>query len=160
MIAASELLHRMGPADKVALVMVPQPGQRIEFTNDIEEVKRGLSRITGRRQTRIRTVRLSFDEAQAVERNEQRVIASILERECAHRYDATCPEQVRTEAGDVLDENRERIMMTLSNLSGLADSLAGVDGPRRSCSSRPDWASRRARSRAIKEVARRAAERG
>ena len=75
MIAASELLHRMGPADKVALVLVPQPGQRIEFTNDIEEVKRGLSRITGRRQTRIRTVRLSFDEAQAVERNEQRVIA-------------------------------------------------------------------------------------
>ena len=130
MIAASELLHRMGPADKVALVLVPQPGQRIEFTNDIEEVKRGLSRITGRRQTRIRTVRLSFDEAQAVERNEQRVIASILERECAHRYDATCPEQVRTEAGDVLDENRERIMMTLSNLSGLADSLAGVDGPK------------------------------
>lgn len=130
MIAASELLHRLGPADKVALVMVPQPGQRIEFTNDIDEVKRGLSRITGRRQPRFRTVRISFDEAQAVERNEQRVIAALMERECAHRYDASCPEQVRTEAGDVLDENRERIQMTLSALSGLADSLAGVDGPK------------------------------
>ncbi len=130
MIAASELLHRLGPADKVALVMVPQPGQRIEFTSDIEEVKRGLSRITGRRQSRVRTVRVSFDEAQAVERNEQRVIATLMERECAHRYDASCPEQVRTEAGDVLDENRERIQMTLGALSGLADSLAGVDGPK------------------------------
>lgn len=130
MLAASELLNRLAPADKVALVMVPQPGQRIEFTNDIEDVKRGLSRITGRRQSRFRTVRVSFDEAQAVERNEQRVIAALMERECAHRYDASCPEQVRTEAGDVLDENRERIQMTLSALSGLADSLAGVDGPK------------------------------
>lgn len=130
MLAASELLHRLGPADKVALVMVPQPGQRIEFTSDIEEVKRGLSRITGRRQSRVRTVRVSFDEAQAVERNETRVIEALMERECAHRYDASCPEQVRTEAGDVLDENRERILMTLGALSGLADSLAGVDGPK------------------------------
>jgi len=130
MMAASDLLHRLGPADKVALVMVPQPGQRIEFTNDVEEVKRGLSRITGRRQSRARTVRVSFDEAQAVERNEQRVIAALMERECAHRFDASCPEQVRTEAGDVLDENRERILMTLGALSGLADSLAGVDGPK------------------------------
>lgn len=130
MLAASELLQQLGPADRVALVTVPQPGQRIEFTSDIEEIKRSLTRVVGRRQSRFRTVRISFDEAQAIERGEDRTYAELLERECAHRYDETCPDQVRSEARDVLDENRERIQVTLSALSGVADSLASIDGPK------------------------------
>jgi VWFA-related protein len=130
MMSVAKLLEQMGPSDQVALVAVPQPGQRIEFTRDLESVKRGLSRVTGRRQMRVRTVRVSFDEALAYEQGNQTTMQQVLERECFYRSDEGCPNQIEVEYREVLQENRERIHATLTNLSGLADSLAGIDGPK------------------------------
>ena len=125
------MLGRLGPSDRVALVAVPQPGQRVEFTADIDDVTRGLARITGRRQSRIRTVRVSFDEAQGFEQRNQVVMDEVYDRECRSRsIDATCAEQLAQEARDVLVETRERTTTTLTHLSGLFDSLVGIDGPK------------------------------
>ena len=129
--SAAKLLGRLGPSDRVALVAVPQPGQRVEFTTDIEDVTRGLGRITGRRQSRIRTVRVSFDEAQGFEQRNQIVMDDVYDRECRSRsIDASCAEQLAQEARDVLVETRERTTTTLTHLSGLFDSLVGIDGPK------------------------------
>lgn len=130
MMSVANLLKQMGPADRVALVAVPQPGQRVEFTTDVEWIKRSLEKITGRRQSRVRTVRVSFEEAQAYEVGNTLVMQEVLERECLYRSDESCPAQIDAEYRDVLEENRERIQGTLSALSGLADSVAGIDGPK------------------------------
>ncbi len=115
----------------MALVAVPQPGQRVEFTDDVDDVTRALGRITGRRQSRVRTVRVNFEEAQGFERRNQVVMDNVFDRECRSRsIDATCGEQLQNEAIDVLVETRERALTTLTNLSGLFDSLAGIDGPK------------------------------
>lgn len=128
--AAGGLLKALGPADRVALVTIPQPGQRIEFTRDRATVERGLANISGRRQSRFRTRRVSFTEAQGFEIRNQLVMNDVIERECFHRTDATCPDQLGQEARIVLDEGREHLQMSLTALSGLADSLAGIDGPK------------------------------
>ncbi len=131
MLSAATMLDRLGPRDRVALVAVPQPGQRVEFTSDIEDLKRSMSRITGRRQSRTRTVRVNFEEAQAFESRSQVVMDSVFDRECGTRtIDFTCLGQLREEAADVLSETRERTMTVLSHLSGLFDSLTGIDGPK------------------------------
>ena len=131
LMSSAKLLGSLGPSDRVALVAVPQPGQRVEFTTDIEDVTRGLGRITGRRQSRIRTVRVSFDEAQGFEQRNQVVMDDVYDRECRSRsIDATCAEQLAQEARDVLVETRERTTTTLNHLSGLFDSLVGIDGPK------------------------------
>ena len=85
MLSAAMMLDRLGPRDRVALVAVPQPGQRVEFTSDIEDLKRSMSRITGRRQSRTRTVRVNFEEAQAFESRSQVVMDSVFDRECGTR---------------------------------------------------------------------------
>lgn len=128
--AAGGLLEALGPADRVALVTIPQPGQRIEFTRDRATVERGLANISGRRQSRFRTRRVSFTEAQGFEIRNQLVMNDVIERECFHRTDASCPDQLEQEARIVLDEGREHLQMSLTALSGLADSLAGIDGPK------------------------------
>ena len=128
--SASRLLEGLGPADRVALVTIPQPGQRLEFTRDINEIKRGLERITGRRQSRVRTVRIDFGEAQAFEARDQNTIAEVVDRECVNRIDASCPDTLRREAQDVLNEGRQHLLTSLTALSGLADSLTSIDGPK------------------------------
>jgi VWFA-related protein len=131
MMSALKLLNRLNANDRIALIALPQPGQRVEFTSDIEDLKRSLSRITGRRQSRVRSVRINFEEAQAFEARNQIVIDSVYDRECRSRsLDATCMEQLREEAADVVQETRQRTLTTLSHLSGLFDSLAGIDGPK------------------------------
>lgn len=128
--AAGGLLKALGPDDRVALVAIPQPGQRIEFTRDVSSIERGLQRITGRRQSRFRRLRVSFTEAQAFEVRNQGIMNDIIERECFLRTDETCPAQLEQEARHVLDEEREHVQMSLTALSGLADSLVGIDGPK------------------------------
>lgn len=131
MLSAAKLLQRLGPTDRVALVAVPQPGQRVEFTTDLQDIVRGLGRITGRRQSRVRTVRVSFDEAQGFEQRHQVVMDEVYDRECRSRsIDASCAEQLAQEAQDVLFEIRERTTTTLTHLSGLFDTLVGIDGPK------------------------------
>lgn len=130
MMAVTKLLEQLEETDRVALVAIPQPGQRVEFTRDIASVKRGLERVTGRRQTRVRTVRISFDEALAFEERHDSVMQQVLERECFYRSDESCPSQLEVEYQEVLKENRERIQTTLAALAGLTDSLSGIEGPK------------------------------
>jgi VWFA-related protein len=128
--SVSRLLDGLGPADRVALVTIPQPGQRLEFTRDVDEIKRGLQRVVGRRQSRVRTVRVDFREAQAFESRDQNTIAEVVDRECVNRIDASCPDTLRREAQEVLNEGRQHVLMSLTGLSGLADSLTSIDGPK------------------------------
>jgi VWFA-related protein len=131
MMSALTLLNRLSSSDRIALIALPQPGQRVEFTDDVEDVKRSLSRITGRRQARVRTVRVNFEEALAFESRNQIVIDSVFDRECRSRsIDASCMEQLQQEAVDVVQETRQRSLTTLTHLSGVFDSLAGIDGPK------------------------------
>jgi VWFA-related protein len=130
MLASLELLKSLGPADRVALVAIPQPGVRVEFTRDVGAIERGLQRITGRRPSRVRPVRINFDEAQAIESRNQTIINTVVERECFLRSDETCPDQLFEEAREVLHEQREHLQVSLTALSGLADSLGGIDGPK------------------------------
>jgi hypothetical protein len=45
--AASRFLGGLAPADRVGLAFIPGPGSGIEFTADVEDVRRGLSGVVG-----------------------------------------------------------------------------------------------------------------
>lgn len=128
--AAAKFLDGLGPDDRVALLLIPQPGQRLEFTSNFVMVKEALRRVTGRRMSRVRNFRVSFDEARAFEEGNQLLMSRTLERECLYRVIEGCEALVEQEAQEVLVEGRERIHATLTQLAGVTDLLAGIDGPK------------------------------
>lgn len=129
--SAEALLAGLGPADRVALLTIPQPGPKVDFTSDMRQVREALGSITGYPRDRQRAYRITFDEAVQIDRRSSIVTAKVIERECAYRQRlSTCPEDVVREARDTLMEGRNRILMTLSALSGIAESLFHVEGPK------------------------------
>jgi VWFA-related protein len=129
--SAGRLLQGLGSADRVALVTLPPPGPRVDFTADTRSVLHAMSRITGRSTSRLRTYRISFDEAIQMERRNPLVTSAVLERECSFRTRRTsCLEEVVTEARMRVLEGRDRMQTTLFALSGLAQSLGTIEGPK------------------------------
>jgi len=129
--SAGKLLQGLGPADRVALVTLPPPGPRVDFTAQTGVVLDAMSRITGRSTSRLRTYRISFEEAIQLERRNTMVTSAVLDRECSFRTRRpSCLEEVLTEARMRVLEGRERMQTTLFALSGIAESLGTIEGPK------------------------------
>jgi VWFA-related protein len=129
--SAGRLLQGLGPADRVALVTLPPPGPRVDFTAETGAILEAMSRITGRSTSRLRTYRISFEEAIQLERRNTLVTSAVLDRECSFRTRrSSCSEEVLTEARMRALEGRERMQTTLFALSGIAESLGAVEGPK------------------------------
>ena len=129
--SAGKLLQGLGPANRVALVTLPPPGPRVDFTGSTRAVLDAMARITGRSTSRLRTYRISFEEAVQLERRNSLVTAAVLDRECSFRTGrASCLEEVLTEARMRVLEGRERMQTILFALSGIAESLGAMEGPK------------------------------
>jgi VWFA-related protein len=134
--AASRFLDRLTPLDQVSLVAYPEPGVRVDFTNDKVRLRRALQTLVGHAQrSTTRRYTIAVNEALAiVERQDRFVYNAVVERECRvardDRDNARCLEAIDREATEVVREAREDAERSRNGLEHLLQQLAKVEGPK------------------------------
>jgi VWFA-related protein len=134
--AASRFLDHLTPLDQVSLVAYPDPGVRVDFTNDKVRLRRALQRLVGHPQRSVtRRHNIGVSEARAiVERSDQFVYAAVVERECRvsqdERQNQRCLQEIDRESDEVVHEARDDAENSLNGLRQLLQQLAKVEGPK------------------------------
>lgn len=127
---ASTLLDSLDPADAVGLVAIP--GAVVDLTRDHPRVRAALPLMTGTRPRPLltRDRYLTWDEALDYERQDRRMMAEVIERECPLLRDGAqhCPDDLIIQARDMLQAGRAHVQNTTAALTGLADQLAPLRG--------------------------------
>lgn len=131
---ATVVIDTLQPADAVGLLGVPVGG--VELTRDHDRVRKALPLMSGTRprQDMYRDRNISWDEALAYERQDARVIAEVVEREC-YRIPVDpggmtnrCPPDLIVQARELLQAGRAHVQTTTSVLESLAAKLAPLRG--------------------------------
>jgi len=133
---ATTILDTLTPADAVGVLGLPAGG--VEITREHDRVREALAMMTGTRprQTLFDERNISWEEALAYERNDNRVIAEVIERECqsinrgANMPPSQCPPQLQNQARELLATGRIQVQTNLAALGTLADRLAAIRGPK------------------------------
>ena len=130
--AADRFLDTLAPADRIGLVFVPGPGPRIEFTPDLDLVRRGLRGVVGQAQRGGYQVPLS--EALALIKDDETRWAQFVDLSCgvykiAQQVEA-CRVQMEAEANQVFLDYRERSLASQRALAAVLRSLREVEGPK------------------------------
>ena len=134
--AASSFLDRLTPLDQVALIAFPDPGVRVDFTNDKVRLRRGLQRLVGRAPaTSTRRHAISVSEAIAIQDGgDTRVFTDVVARECQasreERENERCTREIDLESMEVLREAQDNSEMSRRGLEQLLEQLAKVEGPK------------------------------
>jgi VWFA-related protein len=133
--AASRFLDRLSPLDQVAFVAYPEPGPRVNFTNDKLRLRRAMQGLVGQ-QPRVKpgTYNIGVAEAIAIEeRRDQIMLAAVVTRECRSndpRLIAQCERDIISESSQITRNSREDADMSLRGLQQLLEQLSFVDGPK------------------------------
>jgi VWFA-related protein len=131
--AASRFLDRLSPLDQVAFVAYPEPGPRVNFTNDKLRLRRAMQGLIGQ-QPRVKpgTYNIGVAEAIAIEeRRDQIMLAAVVTRECRSndpRLIAQCERDIISESSQITRNSREDADMSLRGLQQLLEQLSFVDG--------------------------------
>ena len=133
--AASRFLDLLSPLDQVAFVAYPEPGPRVNFTNDKLRLRRAMQGLVGSQpRARPGTYNLGVSEAISIEeRRDQIVLANVVMRECRSndpRQLAQCERDIVAEASQITRNSREDADQSLRGLQQLLEQLAFVDGPK------------------------------
>jgi VWFA-related protein len=129
---AERFLGTLAPADRVGLAFIPGPGGAIEFTSDLDQVRRGLKGVVGLADRAGYGVPLAEAIAHVRRRDGLRW-QEYLGRECDFRTPReaeACRQQMESEAGQVYLAYRERSLATERTLASIFASLRRVDGPK------------------------------
>jgi VWFA-related protein len=134
--AASRFLDHLSPLDEVALIAYPEPGIRVDFTNDKARLRRALRRLVGHPQ-RSTTIRhsIALSEATAiVERDDRFVYTDVIERECRESnqelQNERCIKEIELESAELVREAHEDAEASVRGLRQLLQQLAKVEGPK------------------------------
>jgi VWFA-related protein len=133
--AAARFLDLLSPLDQVAFVAFPEPGPRVNFTNDKLRLKRAMQGLVGQ-QPRARPGNYNIGVSEAIsieERRDQIVLAEVLTRECRSsdpRQLAQCERDIISESSQIARNSREDADISLRELQRLLEQLAFVDGPK------------------------------
>lgn len=134
--AASRFLDRLTPLDQVSLVAYPEPGVRVDFTNDKVKLRRALQTLVGHAQrTTTRRYAIALSEAIAIQDRQDRfTYNAVVERECRvakdPRDNERCLDDIGRESAEVLREAREDAERARQGLEHLLQQLAKVEGPK------------------------------
>jgi VWFA-related protein len=131
--AADRFLDTLGPADLVALSVLPNPGPAVEFTPQLEEVRRALKDVVG--QADRSGYRVPLADAVTYVRDGDRIRwDELLDRECGRIGDANqrlmCQQGLEAEASQVMLAYRDRSSASLRGLSAVLGALVDVEGPK------------------------------
>ena len=134
--AASRFLDRLTPLDEVSLVAFPEPGVRIDFTNDKLRLRRALQSLVGHPQgTTPKRHSIALSEALAIlDRNDRFVYSAVVERECTlsrdDRDNQRCMQEVDYDTAEVVREARDDSERSQRGLEHLLQQLTQVEGPK------------------------------
>ncbi len=149
--AAASFVDSLSPADRVALVAVPQPGAYIDFTSDHGYVSRTIDGLSGlgRRATGDLNMNIGLFEAyQIVEHNDFRTQQSVNDRVCpgsAGPLDQAfnpgadvfvaferigCEQRVLTESRQIVRESRRQADNMRRGLEDILKALGDLEGPK------------------------------
>ena len=133
--AAGRFLDLLSPLDQVAFIAYPEPGPRVNFTNDKLRLKRAMQGLVGQ-QPRARPGNYNIGVSEAIsieERRDQIVLAAVITRECRSsdpRQLAQCERDIISESSQIARNSREDADLSLRGLQQLLEQLAYVDGPK------------------------------
>jgi VWFA-related protein len=133
--AAGRFLDMLSPLDQVAFVAYPEPGPRVNFTNDKLRLRRAMQGLVGQQpRARAGTFNIGVSEAIAIEeRRDQIVLAAVITRECRStdpRQLSQCERDIVSESSQIARNSREDAEISLRGLQQLLEQLAFVDGPK------------------------------
>jgi len=134
--AASRFIDRLTPLDQVALVAFPEPGVRVDFTNDKVRLRRALQRLIGHApRSTARRHSISVSEAIAIQdRGDRFVFTDVVARECQasrdERDNDRCTREIDQESMEVLQEARDDSELSRRGLEQVLGQLANVEGPK------------------------------
>ena len=131
--AAERFLDSLSPSDRVAIVFLPATGRQIEFTSDVDDVRRSLKGVVGMASRAGYQVPLAEAVAYLKDHDEARW-ARFVDVECSVYRMAeqveVCRQRLEGEAPQVLLAYRERSLVSQRSLAAVFDSLRGIDGPK------------------------------
>ena len=132
---ALKFLDRLQPKDRVGLVVVPSPGEVVDFSTDRMKLREAMLRVTGRVTPTNRRFNISLTEAFALYRNsDAMMIATVIQRECAGVFGAAeterCERDVEQEAAEIVGDQRLQTDRSLTNIRGVLQSLGAMEGPK------------------------------
>jgi VWFA-related protein len=133
--AAARFLDMLSPLDQIAFIAYPEPGPRVNFTNDKLRLKRAMQGLVGQQpRARPGTYNIGVSEAINIEeRRDQIVLAAVVMRECRSndpRQLAQCERDIVAESAQITRNSREDADISLRGLQQLLEQLAFVDGPK------------------------------
>lgn len=130
---AGTVMDTLGPQDAVGLLGIPVGS--VELTRDHDRVRAALRMMTGTRprQSMYQDRRMTWDEALGYEQRNPRIIAEVMERECANEKPPEgmrllCPDDLKIQAQTMLAEGRAHVQTTMSVLENLASRLVSLRG--------------------------------
>ena len=139
--AASRFVRQLNRADRVALATIPH-GPQVTFTADHSLVERRIQEIDGTALPSFGVKGLGITDALAFERKDALGMQNVVERECGNasvgdggrgggQSDVmVCVSQVRSEAGAIAEDARERARNSIRGLRALIESLPPSQTPK------------------------------
>ena len=139
--AASRFVRQLNRADRVALATIPH-GPQVTFTADHSLVERRIQEIDGTALPGFGVKGLGIADALAFERKDALGMQNVVERECGSASVGdggrgggqsevmVCVSQVRSEAGAIAEDARQRARSSISGLRALIESLPPSQTPK------------------------------
>ena len=130
--AAADFVETLDPADRVALLAVPQPGAYIDFTADHDRVRRAVAGLAGRGHPPQTTLNIGLFEAyQIAEYGNAGMEAEVVARVCEDDIGVVaCRQLVRAETRQIVNETRRRTEAVRRELESILEGLDEIDGPK------------------------------
>jgi VWFA-related protein len=128
--AASNLLDRLTPSDRVALLSLPL-GPRVEFTGNIDLVRRALQRVVGQNNSfGSMSYGISLSEARSIANGEMWVLETVVGRECPRLRDLleACRREIENESNQLWQNARSASLASVNAFAGIVDVLGEVPG--------------------------------
>jgi VWFA-related protein len=131
--AASRFLDRLSPLDQVAFITYPEPGPRVNFTNDKLRIRLAMEALVGQPpMLQASQLNIGVAEAMAIEsKRDQIVLAEVVARECGRlepQQRTQCERDVITEASQIMQRVRQNADLSLNGLRQMLQRLALVEG--------------------------------
>src|SRR5688572_564281 len=131
--AASRFLDRLSPLDEVAFLTFPEPGPRVNFTNDKLRIRLAMEGLVGQpAMLPGGQLNIGVSEAIAIEsKRDQIVLAEVVSREC-RRLDpqqrTQCERDIVAEASQITQRVRQNAEVSLNGLKTMLRRLALIEG--------------------------------
>lgn len=134
LLSAGRFLDRLSPADKIAFISYPQPGEAVDFTTDHTRIRHAMGRVTGLQSRHKGRFNIGLWEAKTIVDNRDEIMRrTVVMRECAMLQGVDlerCERDVELEAGDIVTAQRLDTAMSLRGLQDLLGDLVHVEGPK------------------------------